>query len=178
MKRTDTSGKNVIIPFTGKCLLASLGLVIMQATALAQDCTNKWGGNNEHYFVNPDGTVTDIDSGLTWMRCAAGQQWNGATCTGAASLLTWDEASRQFTGNNSPWRLPRLTELASIVDMHCKAPRIDLGLFPATAPQAYWTVSKAPGNTNQVYTLSFGAEGVSQAHRTEKHFVRLVRGRD
>lgn len=37
-----------------------------------------------HYIDNGDGTVTDTRTGLTWMRCALGQTWDGSTCVGVA----------------------------------------------------------------------------------------------
>ena len=40
------------------------------------------------YAINNDGTVTDPTTGLTWMRCAMGQSWNGTTCTGTGSRYT------------------------------------------------------------------------------------------
>jgi hypothetical protein len=79
---------------------------------------------------------------------------------------------------NKKRRLPKLNELAGIVDIRCKSPRIDLSLFPKTLSQPFWTTNNAPGSTDEAYTLSFGAKGVARTPKTEKHYVRLVHGRD
>ena len=64
--------------------------------------------------INNDGTVTDPNTGLTWMRCAMGQTWDGSTCTGTASTYTFDQANAlsgtvTFAGQND-WRIPNIRE--------------------------------------------------------------------
>lgn len=69
------------------------------------------------------GQWQDPKTGLIWMRCSIGQEWNGNTCTGKAIKLTWDDA-REYThkfingkqrfGGHSNWRLPTIAELATI----------------------------------------------------------------
>jgi len=140
--------------------------------------------DSSRFDINEDGTVTDIETGLTWQRCALGQRWSGATCIGEAELYTWEEANHSYNplagkrGEEKNWRLPKLNELAGIVDIRCKSPRIDLELFPNTLSQPFWTTNNAPGSVEEAYTLSFGAEGVSRTKKTERHYVRLVSGRD
>ena len=36
---------------------------------------------SNRFIVNPDGTVTDKRTGLVWMRCDLGEQWNATTQT-------------------------------------------------------------------------------------------------
>ncbi len=38
------------------------------------------------YRDNGDGTVTDVETGLQWMRCSLGQKWKGSTCVGEAGV--------------------------------------------------------------------------------------------
>ncbi len=68
---------------------------------------------------NGDGTVTDIRSGLQWMRCSLGQRWNGSTCEGSAAKMNWNQAmqnarSLSYAGK-SDWRIPTREELSSLV---------------------------------------------------------------
>ncbi|MCI0505073.1 MAG: DUF1566 domain-containing protein [Gammaproteobacteria bacterium] len=152
----------------------------------AQECDNsrKSTADSSRFDINADGTITDIETGLTWQRCAMGQQWNGTTCTGEAALFTWEDAVHAAGSNDHKpdngknWRLPRINELAAIVDIRCRSPRINLSLFPKTAAKPFWTTNNVPGAQNAAYTLSFGAEGVARTPKTEKHCVRLVYGRD
>jgi hypothetical protein len=131
-----------------------------------------------------DGTVTDRQSKLMWMRCSAGQTWSSGRCTGEALGLTWPAAQAAAQATNQAgqfffkdWRLPQLPELASIAERQCKDPRINLSVFPGTPATAYWTAtSRTPDpSTAEAYTLSFGAEGVKYTPKTESHDLRLVR---
>jgi len=152
----------------------------------AQECDNSRADmiDTDRFDVNDDGTVTDIETGLTWQRCALGQQWNGTGCAGEATLFTWDEAIHSpgpvnhKPDNDKSWRLPKVDELADIVDIRCKSPRIDLDLFPQTSAKPFWTTNNVSGTQEKAYTLSFGAEGVGRTPKSEKHYVRLVHGRD
>ena len=152
----------------------------------AQQCdnSNPLARDSSRFDVNNNGTVTDIESGLTWQRCAVGQQWKNDSCVGDAKPLTWDEARaltnpKQDSKDSQPtWRVPKLTEIAGIADIRCKSPRIDLSIFPDTLAKPYWTANNAPGGQAQAYTLSFGRQGVSRTPKSEKHYVRLVQGRD
>ena len=160
------------------------GLIAFSSVAQECDDARAAATDSSRFDVNDDGTVTDIDTGLTWQRCAIGQQWNCSNCTGKASLLTWDEAIHlpvsvnHKPGNDKIWRLPKINELAGFVDIRCKSPRIDLDLFPKTSAKPFWTTNNVSGSQEKAYTLSFGREGVSRTPKSEKHYVRLVHGRD
>ncbi|SFR54013.1 DUF1566 domain-containing protein [Thiomicrospira sp. ALE5] len=71
------------------------------------------------YIDNGDGTVTDTETNLTWMRCSLGQQWTGSTCTGVAIQMNHNDAAMRGLGFNyagkSDWRLPTFDELHSLV---------------------------------------------------------------
>lgn len=68
------------------------------------------------------GQWQDPETGLIWMRCSIGQEWNGSTCTGQAITMTWSDANqypRLFNqqvafGGKSNWRLPNIAELSTI----------------------------------------------------------------
>ncbi len=100
---------------------------------------------NERFKDNGNGTLTDIQSGLTWMRCSLGQTWNGNTCTGEPRGYSWQGAQDEALklnksggyGSYSDWRLPHMPELAMIIERQCADPRINLSLFPATPPQIF-----------------------------------------
>lgn len=158
-------------------------------SVLAQQC-NQYrteARDSSRFDINDNGTVTDIESGLTWQRCVVGQQWKDGACVGEARLLTWKEASalvqsnesnESYNSGNTLWRMPKLNEIAGIVDIRCRAPRIDLAVFPNTSAKPFWTANNAPGSTDEIYTLSFGAEGVSRTLKSDKHYLRLVHGRN
>lgn len=159
-------------------------LLLTAVTAGAAECETEQ--STARFDVNNDGTVTEIQSGLTWMRCSIGQSWDGTTCNGKAKVLNWEEATNYVADLNknggyashSDWRLPKLNELATISELRCGPPRINLAVFPHTRSEVYWTSNTTRGNDQHAYTFSFGNEGVATAVKSATHLVRLVRGRD
>ncbi len=141
----------------------------------------------ERFTDNGDGTLFDIEPDLTWMRCSLGQTWSGTTCTGIPVAYTWQSAqdaasklnSEGGYANRHDWRVPKIAELASIVERQCSNPRINLVLFPATPPAYFWTATMRPGSAKGypfAYAISFGSEGPRHAGKDEKFNVRLVSG--
>ena len=139
---------------------------------------------SERFADNGDGTVSDNETGLMWMRCSAGQQWAAGRCNGEATEHSWDSSKTVTDDVNrggsfffNDWRVPRLPELATIAERQCKDPRINLDVFPDTPPSIYWTTSKRPGAGNKrfAYAMDFGAQGVLRLPTEQRHLVRLVR---
>lgn len=136
------------------------------------------------FHDNGDGTVTDVESKLMWMRCAGGQQWRGQRCVGAADAYGWadaqqhaDQVSRDGAAFFNDWRVPALRELATITDRGCANPRTNLAVFPDTPAAPFWSSTARPGEIagQRVLALSFGTEGVMLARKDERFHLRLVR---
>jgi len=166
----------------GACLLGG-------AHALAsQSCDTRsypMSTPTERFADNGDGTVTDTQSGLMWMRCALGQTWTGSTCTGEPRALSWgsaQDAARSLNtaggyASHADWRMPHIPELAMIVERQCENPRVNLTLFPDTPSTWFWTATgrRGKGQDGQAYRLSFGPEGAGPERKDDLHFARLVR---
>lgn len=65
--------------------------------------------------------VTDAATGLTWLRCALGQQWQEGRCTGEPLALSQSDAHARVEALNAEryqgidrWRLPGIVELAAL----------------------------------------------------------------
>jgi hypothetical protein len=137
----------------------------------------------EQFKDNGDGTLTDNQSKLTWMRCSLGQVWSGATCTGTPSTHTWQSAQDAAVkldqqggyAGRKDWRVPQIPELAMIVERQCSNPRTNVALFPETPSNYFWTAT-APADPGNAYVLSFGDEGARYKSRGEALNVRLVSG--
>ena len=156
--------------------------------AWGQQCDNSrpFSTPDDKFVLNVDGTVTELESGLTWMRCALGQQWSGTTCEGEAKSFTWAEAYKEEDkvnigaayANLHNWRIPKLPELASIVERQCQYPRINLNVFPATPLGAFWTANQKNATTvKSAFAMDFEKEGVKVKSQQTKLFLRLVSGR-
>jgi hypothetical protein len=136
------------------------------------------------FEYNGDGTVTDKQTMLMWMRCSAGQTWSQGGCEGAPKGFSVDDArqlARQVNDGGeyffNDWRVPSVRELATIAEPNCSDPRIDLAVFPDTPPDFYWSRNPRAGDkaSGRGYALSFGPEGVGFPLQSESHYVRLVR---
>jgi hypothetical protein len=137
------------------------------------------------FIDNHDGTITDTSTHMMWMRCSIGQSWTGSTCKGNPESMSWQAAQDAAVALNkqagyashTDWRMPRIPELANIIERQCAGPRTNITVFPNTPAAFFWTASErhGKGNENQVFVLSFGPEGTGGAPMSEQHFVRLVR---
>lgn len=147
-------------------------------------------------FTLNSGTAKDSKTGLTWMRCSLGQEWNESskTCLGEANGYSWREALQIVTEINSgasnadnngavgfagyaDWRLPNKNELASIVEERCYNPSINEELFPSTASGKYWSSSPLTGasGVSQWY-IDFEYGQTDTTYWDNNFSVRLVRG--
>lgn len=165
---------------SGFLLLLCLAAASVQA---GQTCrTNLEASTPTSRFVfNDNGTVTDKETEIIWMRCALGQQWDGKTCTGKAHEYSWQEARDAVAELNSDtfgepgsWRLPFVPELASIVERKCFEPRVNLAVFPATPSKLFWSGMEKKGDSQQAYALDFGRGKVTPSEKTRVGLIRLM----
>lgn len=151
------------------------------------------------YQDHGNGTVTDQQTGLTWMRCSIGQQWNGVSCSGGASRHSWDQAisiaqGLEHAGHND-WRLPTRDELNTIVYCssgqrsgfnsngyggHCLGnflkPTVLPAAFPNTPDTWYWSSSNYGTSNVNAWVMGSGDGALSGSYRSTPLRVRMVRG--
>ena len=161
--------------FTG-CLLGGAML------AQAQVCSSSIAASTPtaDFVDHGNGTATHSKTGLMWSRCAVGQSWNGASCTGTASALTWQGALQAgqtaTTAGHTDWRLPNLKELRSIVEEQCSNPSVNTTVFPGTSASYFWSASAHAylSNNAWVVNFSYGYANYSDV-KSVTYQVRLVR---
>ena len=162
------------------CLL--LTLLLAGPTAAAQVCKSSIVATAPDYAftMQKDGTALHRASGLIWMRCSLGQNWDGKGCSGDAASLTWEaalqDAAKQVFAGQSDWRLPSKNELETILEENCHSPAINERVFPATPPAYYWTSSPYTGLATGAWSIDFGYGSVNASVKTGSLNVRLVRG--
>ena len=155
------------------------------------------------YQDNHDGTVTDVTTGLQWMRFSLGQEWKKGACIGEAQTHTWQAALDAAKTLNlqggyvglRDWRVPTKEELKSIV--YCSSglpktwndtgkccegdydkPTIYQQAFPNTPISHYWSSSPYPFNSNGACGVNFSDGGsYGYGFRSDALVVRLVRAR-
>lgn len=166
-------------------VLMTLAVTLAANANAQQNCINSIKAStpmSRFIFDDKAGTVTDRETKITWMRCALGQTWNGATCTGEATTLSWTEARERVAQINSDtfgeplsWRLPYLPELASIVERQCFEPRVNQAVFPATPSQVFWSNMQVKDKPEQIYTMDFGMGSIKRSHNSSVGAIRLMK---
>ena len=149
----------------------------------AQTCNDNLNPTTprERFIDNGDGTVSDKNTGLIWMRCSLGQTWDGATCTGEALEYTLPQALQEAVGytfaGSSAWRVPDKKQLRSIIEISCFEPAINLEIFPQTPDLGvYWTASRYVISQHSSWVVGFdlGSDNPNY-YWGNSVYVRLVR---
>lgn len=149
------------------------------SVVLAQSCVDSITPTTDikNYKISDTGIVTHHK--IMWSRCALGQTWLKGTCSGKATLETWDEAiqlaSKASLHSFKNWRLPTIHELSAITELSCQNPAIRLQLFPDTPSRSFWTSTEFINNTANAWQVFFGSGENHTAKKSTRAAVRLVR---
>ncbi len=173
--------QNLIV--TALCLILLAVFLLLPAWG-EQTCKDSIiaTARNSNFTIHNDGTVTDNTTGLMWMRCSLGQDWDGKTCNGTAAVFSWGDglkaaASSEFAGY-SDWRLPNKNELESIVEGRCFVPAINVKVFPSTPTAYFWSSSPYAGSPKGAWSIDFGYGNVNASVKSGSIHIRLVRDVD
>jgi hypothetical protein len=152
------------------------------------------------YLDNGDGTVTDMQTGLRWMRCSLGQVWQNETCIGEAEKYTWQGALDATEKLNCQggyagyrdWRVPTKKELQTLIysssgqpktwndtgDLcqgNYESPTIYQPDFPNTPDRLFWSSSVYTYNPHIAWYVDFYNGYVGVYPKTNSYYARLVR---
>jgi hypothetical protein len=126
--------------------------------------------NNTYSWYNPDNTSNGGSAGTQ----------NGGTCTGSISCDTEGYKTAVNTAKlcgKSDWRVPKQSELLSIVDDSRVAPAIDSTYFPNTSNSWTWSSSPDANYSNYAWNVdSNSGDGRGGDKGASSSAVRLVRG--
>jgi hypothetical protein len=132
----------------------------------------------DQFITNPEGTITDISTGLMWERKTDDEGPNDKD-----NFYTWAEALAWVSKLNidgylgyTDWRLPTIKELHSIVDPNRYRPSINTDIFPNTQPTSYWSSTTDIVYPNNSCAMSFWFGGNDSSPKKNYYFVRAVRG--
>lgn len=156
---------------------------VLSQTVQAQTCYDGLTETTpvDNFTQLSNGLVQDKITGLMWTRCPYGQSWDSvnSTCTGTAVQITWQDALQLSTsisdGGHSDWRLPNIKELATIVEKRCVDASVNATLFPATAPENFWTSTTVVGNESAAWAIAFYSGKNNTKEKLLDLYVRFVR---
>ena len=156
-----------------RLLVAGVSCLMLAMPSAAQDAGR---------FYPRDYIVLDLTLGLEWLRCSAGQQWDGETCIGSAYRLTFAQAEDAIVQANDQigpgWRFPTRAELSSLICKDCAPPKINGLMFPGTLSEAYWTGQTPLFLPRNRWTLNFfTGHSYARFFADQPMALRLVRAR-
>lgn len=120
-----------------------------------------------HFTNNYDGTITDLDTGLTWQQSET-------------SAMSW-ESALQFAENltlagRTDWRLPNIKELQSLNDETFANPSLSTSYFLGAQPARYWSSTSLNNQSASAWWVNFQYGLISYDSKTNSLYVRCVRG--
>jgi len=133
-------------------------------------------------FIDKEHLVIDLLSGVEWMKCTTGQQWNGVSCFGEVKRLNREQikiaieqANEQLGGS---WRLPSKDELEGILCNSCDNVKIDTNFFPATPAEPFWTSEENYWSNKRYWSVNFyTGHSFSRFTKDKPLATRFVRSR-
>jgi len=144
------------------------------------------------YQDNGDGTITDLNTGLTWEKKSDDGSINDKDTT-----RTWSNAfAAHVAGLNSgggfaghiDWRVPNVKELQSIVNYENSYPAVSAAFnnnctpgctvltCSCTVSNFYWSSTTNENNPNNAWNVNFNDGNVNANNKTNNNYVRAVRG--
>ena len=137
------------------------------------------------YIDHQDGTVTDAETDLMWMKCPLGYSYDGSSCSDGPAVYNWSQALQQAQSANAgagsygytDWRVPNVKELLTLAERACENPAINSTVFPATVAELFWSASPNVNSLaySQAWVVNFTLAQPSHRHKQYAHLVRLVR---
>lgn len=181
-KGSNTMNRNQYIQALKAVLL--IAALFSSNFLMAQSCNPeiRKSAPDNRYKDNGDGTISDLQTGLMWQKCAIGQ--SGEDCAeGKAVAFQWDNAKQQDSNFNdkgglaghTDWRVPKIKELRGLVELSCWSPSINITFFPNTPDSNFWSSSPYSGYSRNAWYVSFANGSAAFNHANLKHYVRLVR---
>ena len=143
------------------------------------------------YLDNGDGTITDVNTGLTWEKKSddgsihdkdTKYTWADAFAVHVAGLNT-----ANFAGHND-WRVPNVKELQSIVDYERVSPAVSpafntscsggctVTTCSCTVSNYYWASTTYALARSYAWRVIFSDALASAGYKADDFYVRAVRG--
>jgi hypothetical protein len=132
---------------------------------------------NQRFTDNNDGTVTDHQTGLIWLKnanCFGGKDWSAAM--DLAKRLKNGQCDLRDSSVAGQWRLPSTEEWKALIDKKASAPTLPAGHpFTGVQSHAYWSSTTA-ASTRIPWGVSLSIGEVGPSNGTYTFSVWPVRG--
>lgn len=182
---------NPAFPASGQITCWNVAGAVVPCAGTGQDGESQ-GGATLAYVNNGDGTITDLNTGLTWE-----QKANDASVHDKDRTYTFEEAvtlhiaalNTEMLGGFTDWRVPSVRELQSLVNFETHAAATSVAFMNActalpcgpetcscTVPGFHWSSTTSHSMTTFGWGVDFDNGFTSRSLKTNKYYVRAVRG--
>jgi hypothetical protein len=170
----ENTENNVCYP-TG---VEKTGQTISYATGDDGDLQKGMSWPNPRFTDNGDGTVTDILTGLIWLKDAnkfGKRSWTDALSD--CNTLADDGVDLTDGSSARDWRLPNVKELSSLIGFGNRRPALPSG-HPFTNVQRdyYWSSTTHADHSHRAWYVRIPSGRVNNDRKTDKRSVWPVRG--
>ena len=149
-----------------------------EVVAKSGGSNKKWIGHSGHFIDNEDGTVTDIRSGLMWMRYSIGQAWSNEIPSGEARLFSLVEAQaiKSNCSGFNDWILPTYDEVKTLIYQN-RNQRLYQQVFPTQSDGYFWSSSFSEVGFHKKHIIFSTHTGSFALSKVENNlnYIRLVR---
>lgn len=141
--------------------------------------------NGTRWCDNGDGTVTDLTTGLIWLKKA---DWGGGyafwtddrektTAHDRASSLRAGASGAELTDSSveGDWRLPTLSELASLISGDEAVSTWEMRAFTGVQPAPYWSSASYSAYPTRAYFVHLLGGNIGSFNKKTPYFVWPVR---
>lgn len=161
----------------------SLLVSVAQTQQICNKAVGESAGVNSFMFLGSGSSVLDKRTGLTWKRCLEGQRFDDNktpifftddSCKGNSSLFSRQDALL-YVKKAKSYRLPNIKELASLVELKCFNPAINLMTFPNQPNEWVWSATYVNLDYSQSNALGIRFEsGLVGFNGSKRSGIRLV----
>ena len=173
------------------------GAILGDCTGTNQDGDLQTGVDwpNPRFVDNIDGTVTDMLTGLTWLKDTSCQELAGTDTSGRAGWVTALMAPVLLVNGvcglsdgsaTGSWRLPSINELQSLFDYEYAQPALsdtsgtakwsDGNPFSGVTMSRYWSSTSVANNPSLAWYAGVVDGYISGEDKTNLYYVWPVRG--
>ena len=119
------------------------------------------------FLDNNDGTITDYCTGLIWVKSTSETKKNYNSAIQYCQEL-------EISGYDD-FRLPKRSELRTLVDYSLYGPAINKNFFPDTKNDYYWSVDDTALVYTKAWAINFYYGFDDPLTKLEQHYIRAVR---
>jgi hypothetical protein len=138
------------------------------------------GAQAAPFEISADGQeVTDRGTGLVWRRCVEGLQWDGKTCAGQPTRMSFaaarSQAQAMATSTKVAWRVPTRDELLGLLDRKPGTSGTPSNTFPQSPASPFWSSTPYTSDGQRAVYVHMSNASDYNDYRSSLFFVRLVR---